>query len=269
MILKATFRRPTRSDLDLSSLPGGMPPLVSSQARQLRRGRLDGEAHQDPGAASRTSSRIRAEWPGDRAFPASAGRFGTVRAVDSVDLDGRRRRVLHPAGPVGLRQDHAAAHDRGLLRARRRRDPLRRASASTACRPISGDIGMVFQNYAVFPNLTVAGNVAYGLKARKVRGAGDRAAGRGGAGAGPARGLRRALAAPARPAASCSASPSPAPWSSARRSCCSTSRSPISTRACGSACAARSASCRSRSASPRSTSRTTRRRRCRCPTASP
>jgi iron(III) transport system ATP-binding protein len=26
----------------------------------------------------------------------------------------------------------------------------------------------VFQNYAVFPNLTVAGNVAYGLKARKV-----------------------------------------------------------------------------------------------------
>ncbi len=27
---------------------------------------------------------------------------------------------------------------------------------------------MVFQNYAVFPNLTVAGNVAYGLRARKV-----------------------------------------------------------------------------------------------------
>jgi iron(III) transport system substrate-binding protein len=27
MILKATFRRPTRSDLDLSTLPGGLPPL--------------------------------------------------------------------------------------------------------------------------------------------------------------------------------------------------------------------------------------------------
>jgi iron(III) transport system substrate-binding protein len=27
MILKATFRRPTRNDLDLSSLPGGLPPL--------------------------------------------------------------------------------------------------------------------------------------------------------------------------------------------------------------------------------------------------
>jgi ABC-type Fe3+/spermidine/putrescine transport system ATPase subunit len=29
--------------------------------------------------------------------------------------------------------------------------------------------GMVFQNYAIFPNLTVGGNVAYGLRARKVR----------------------------------------------------------------------------------------------------
>ncbi len=30
------------------------------------------------------------------------------------------------------------------------------------------DIGMVFQNYAIFPHLTVEDNVAYGLKARKV-----------------------------------------------------------------------------------------------------
>ena len=30
------------------------------------------------------------------------------------------------------------------------------------------DIGMVFQNYAIFPHLTVRENVAYGLKARKM-----------------------------------------------------------------------------------------------------
>jgi iron(III) transport system ATP-binding protein len=30
------------------------------------------------------------------------------------------------------------------------------------------DIGMVFQNYAIFPHLTVRENVAYGLKARKI-----------------------------------------------------------------------------------------------------
>jgi ABC-type Fe3+/spermidine/putrescine transport system ATPase subunit len=34
--------------------------------------------------------------------------------------------------------------------------------------PHRRNIGMVFQNYAIFPNLTVTGNVAYGLKARKV-----------------------------------------------------------------------------------------------------
>ena len=34
--------------------------------------------------------------------------------------------------------------------------------------PHRRNIGMVFQNYAIFPNLTVAGNIAYGLKARKV-----------------------------------------------------------------------------------------------------
>src|SRR6185295_17380908 len=34
--------------------------------------------------------------------------------------------------------------------------------------PHRRNIGMVFQNYAIFPKLTVAGNVAYGLKAHKV-----------------------------------------------------------------------------------------------------
>src|SRR5262249_50751474 len=34
--------------------------------------------------------------------------------------------------------------------------------------PHKRNTGMVFQNYAIFPNLTVAGNVAYGLKARGV-----------------------------------------------------------------------------------------------------
>ena len=34
--------------------------------------------------------------------------------------------------------------------------------------PAKRNIGMVFQNYAIFPHLTVEENVAYGLKARKV-----------------------------------------------------------------------------------------------------
>ena len=34
--------------------------------------------------------------------------------------------------------------------------------------PHKRDIGMVFQNYALFPHMTVAGNVAYPLKLRGV-----------------------------------------------------------------------------------------------------
>ena len=34
--------------------------------------------------------------------------------------------------------------------------------------PAKRNIGMVFQNYAIFPNMTVRDNVAYGLRNRKV-----------------------------------------------------------------------------------------------------
>src|SRR5262249_23699068 len=34
--------------------------------------------------------------------------------------------------------------------------------------PHRRNIGMVFQNYAIFPNLSVTGNIGYGLKARKL-----------------------------------------------------------------------------------------------------
>ena len=36
--------------------------------------------------------------------------------------------------------------------------------------PWNRNLGMVFQQYAIFPHMTVAQNVAYGLKARKTKG---------------------------------------------------------------------------------------------------
>src|SRR5712671_4115918 len=93
--------------------------------------------------------------------------FGTVRAVDNVDLsvgDGEFFTLLGPSGcgkTTLLRMIAGFCElDAGEIRFGERR--IDRLPAHLR------DIGMVFQNYAVFPNLTVAGNVAYGLKARKV-----------------------------------------------------------------------------------------------------
>ncbi len=93
--------------------------------------------------------------------------FGTVRAVDGVNLtvgDGEFFTLLGPSGcgkTTLLRMIAGFCElDAGEIRFGDKR--IDRLPAHTR------DIGMVFQNYAVFPNLTVAGNVAYGLKARRV-----------------------------------------------------------------------------------------------------
>ena len=96
--------------------------------------------------------------------------FGSVKAVDQVELtvgDGEFFTLLGPSGcgkTTLLRMIAGFCElDSGEIRFGDRR--IDRLAAHTR------DIGMVFQNYAVFPNLTVAGNVAYGLKARSIAGA--------------------------------------------------------------------------------------------------
>ncbi len=75
-------------------------------------------------------------------------------------------RVHYPAGPFRLRQDHRADD------ARRVRDAdLGRKSCVDGRRidhvpPNQRGIGMVFQNYALFPHMTVAENLAFPLKVR-------------------------------------------------------------------------------------------------------
>src|SRR4051812_22616386 len=93
--------------------------------------------------------------------------FGTVRAVDGVDLTVEEGEFFTLLGPSGcgkttlLRMIAGFCElDSGDIRFGERR--IDRLPAHVR------DIGMVFQNYAVFPNLTVAGNVAYGLRARRV-----------------------------------------------------------------------------------------------------
>ena len=108
------------------------------------------------------------------------------------------------------------------------------------------NIGFVFQNYALFPHLSVFENVAYGLR---VRGLADAEVAR----ARRARCWRwsasRATSSSSRAssrAASSSASRWRAPSSSARACCCSTSRCRTSTPSCACRCATRSATCSAR-----------------------
>ena len=93
--------------------------------------------------------------------------FGTVRAIDDVSLAVRDGEFFTLLGPSGcgkttlLRMVAGFCDlDRGrILFGERRIDQLP---------PHRRNAGMVFQNYAIFPNHTVGGNVAYGLRARNV-----------------------------------------------------------------------------------------------------
>jgi ABC-type Fe3+/spermidine/putrescine transport system ATPase subunit len=93
--------------------------------------------------------------------------FGTVRAIEDVSLAVRDGEFFTLLGPSGCGKTTLLRMVAGfcdldhgrILFGERRIDPLP---------PHRRNAGMVFQNYAIFPNLTVGGNVAYGLKARSV-----------------------------------------------------------------------------------------------------
>ena len=123
------------------------------------------------------------------------------------------------------------------------------------------DIAMVFQNYALYPHMTVFENMSFGLKLQEIPQGGDQAAGRAMPRASSTSPSSWSGGPGSSPAASASASPWAAPSCAIPRSFCSTSRSPTSTPSCACRCAPRSRRCISRSAPRRSTSRTTRSRR--------
>ena len=102
-----------------------------------------------------------------KVFPAAGG---PVAAVDGVDLDDRRGRVLRHARTVRLGQDHRAADDRRLRAAHRRAGPARRRGRDRPA-PFERDVNTVFQDYALFPHMTVR-------RERRVRPAGPQGAAR-------------------------------------------------------------------------------------------
>ena len=97
--------------------------------------------------------------------------------------------------------------------------------------PEARKMSMIFQSYALWPHMTVAENVAYGLTLRKLPRAEIAAKVAGIVATTRSQTSRRAIRVNS-PADSSNASRSPAPWWSSRKRSCSTSRFPISTPTC-------------------------------------
>lgn len=92
--------------------------------------------------------------------------FGSFRALRGIDLDIRRGEFLCFLGPSGCGKTT-------LLRALAGLDLQDGGTIHMGGRDVSGaapserDFGIVFQSYALFPNLTVAENIGYGLVNRR------------------------------------------------------------------------------------------------------
>jgi ABC-type Fe3+/spermidine/putrescine transport system ATPase subunit len=92
-----------------------------------------------------------------------AKRYGAVAAVDGVDLEVREGEFLTLLGPSGCGKTTTLGLIAGFF-------PPSAGEIYLKGRPVAGlppfkrDIGVVFQDYALFPHMTAGENVAFGLK---------------------------------------------------------------------------------------------------------
>ncbi|HEU4401233.1 MAG TPA: ABC transporter ATP-binding protein [Candidatus Polarisedimenticolia bacterium] len=93
--------------------------------------------------------------------------FGEVRAVDDVSLDILDGEFFSMLGPSGSGKTTCLRLIAGFDRPTGGRIELH-GSAADRLPPYERDVNTVFQDYALFPHMTVAENVAYGLMIRKV-----------------------------------------------------------------------------------------------------
>ena len=153
-----------------------------------------------------------------------------------VSLDGRAGRAADAARPLGLRQDHDLAHDRGLRGAGRGHDLDRRPGRhARAAQPARHRLRV--PELRAVPASSVFENVAYGLRVQRHDRSRDRARASARCWSWSASPATSASSRTSSRAASSSAWRWRAPSSSSPGCCCSTSRFATSTPSCGSRCA--------------------------------
>jgi ABC-type Fe3+/spermidine/putrescine transport system ATPase subunit len=121
--------------------------------------------------------------PADRAFPQLAGaaapdetvavrldgvdkRFGPVVALEEAWLQVQRGEFMTLLGPSGCGKTTLLNLIAGFL-APDRGEIFIDGALVTDVPTYAREIGIVFQNYALFPHMTVADNIAYGLRSRR------------------------------------------------------------------------------------------------------
>ena len=92
---------------------------------------------------------------------------GGTKALDEIDLSIKDRELMVILGPSGCGKSTLLRIVAGLEKASDGRVFIDEQDV-TEQEPGTRDIAMVFQNYALYPHMTVFKNIAYGLKNRKI-----------------------------------------------------------------------------------------------------
>src|SRR5918995_491061 len=94
-------------------------------------------------------------------------RYGDAAVVQALDLSVRQGEFIALLGPSGCGKTTTLRMTAGLVAVTSGRIVVA-GREITGLPPYRRDIGLVFQNYALFPHMSVAQNVAFGLEMRGV-----------------------------------------------------------------------------------------------------
>src|SRR6266567_889081 len=119
-------------------------------------------------APSRRGDSAMVQERGERVEIRSAGKtYGPVRALDNVSLDIAPREFVSLLGPSGSGKTTLLGILGGFIQPSAGSIHFGDRDV-TLLPPHKRDIGVVFQNYALFPHMSVGENVAFPLRARRI-----------------------------------------------------------------------------------------------------